>query len=232
MPFIKTIRRDRVIHIGHLDRTREDLAPSRDGPAIAVSDCPDAWRRISGANAPEVVLVNPTALWLDALAFTPDCIDEIRAWAMARRYLLPCPVFQAAWIDPKTRALRDSTRRTREEATRDCGDPAMVTEGEGFLLQPLALKRLGRWHDPLDWFNAAVTLYTREVIIPKRPLVCGIWWSEAEDAETGTAPGAQLFPEALHNFEVEDENGDMIPFAEAFPDFHPIGAKPVTLIYD
>lgn len=232
MPFIKKYHLPRVTHIGHLDRAPEDLTPSRDGPAIAVSDRPEVWRQITRANAPEITLYNSAALWVDALAFTANCIDEIREWAIDQGYIRACQVWHATWIDDDTGALRDSTRSTYEAALKDAGGADAVMKGEGFSVSPRALKRLGRWPDILDWYGAAITLYTREVIIPKRPQYVGIWWREIEDPDAGTAPSGQVFPEALKNFDVEDEFGDMIPFEEAFPDFTAIGARPVTLKYE
>lgn len=230
MPFIKEIHIPTVTYIGFLNRDVSDLGPSRDGPALAVTDCPDAWRQISRSNAPEIILTHSAALWVDALAFTPECIAEIVSWAKARSYIAPCQVWHTTWTDPETGAFREATRASYEEALALCGTQEAIMQDTGFSLQRRALKRLGRWHDPLDHYNAILILYTREFIIPKRPLICGIWWRETLDIASGTTPSGQLMPEALGKFDVEDGDGDLIPFNEAFPDFVALGANPTELL--
>ena len=243
MPLIKTFFKSRVVHIGHLNQSADELKPSRDGFGIAVSESPEAWRAITRANAPDVVLHNPRAMWLDALSYSGACMDEITAWMRARRYILPVPVWHAQWIDEASGDFRDGTWATREEAAKAAGltleqelaaaarGEGVTMEGDGYRLTPMALKRLGRWHDPLDWFNAAIMLHTREVVMLKQPLVCGVWWDEVEDIPGKVAPGGVLFPEALRHFEVETEDGDVIPFAEAFPQFTVLGAAAPELAW-
>lgn len=232
MPMIKEIHIPLVTHTGFLDREKTALQVSRDGPGIAVSTCPDIWRQITRTNAPDVVLSHSAALWVDAFAFTPNCIEEIISWAKAQGYLSPCPVWHANWIDEETGAFRETTRLSYEAALRDCGSADAIMRDTGLCLQARAVKRLGRWHDHLDYYNAALILYTREVIIPKRPLICGIWWNEVVDIPGGVAPSGQLMPEALAKFDVENDDGDLVPFSDAFPDFKYLGAKPVTMIYN
>lgn len=229
MPLIREIHIPFVTHIGHLDQSREDLAPSRDGPALAVSTCPDIWQAMLGSNAPHVELFNPTALWVDGFAFTPDCMDEIASWAVRSRYMDPARVYTASWVDPQTGKLKDDLFITEDDARKASGPDGMIFDMEGYHLSSRAQKRLGRWHNPVDWYGAAVILYTREVIIPKRPLVVGVWWHEAHDPDTRSAPGGQLLPEGIDKFEVEDDDGDMISFSSAYPEYTKMGAKPVLL---
>lgn len=240
MPQITTLMRREVIHIGHLDSDPATLTPSRDGPGIAVCENPDAWRAITRANAPEVRLVNPLAMWVDALAFTAGCILEIQNWMITRRYMRRVPAWTVGLHDEETGAFTEKTFATRAEAAAAAGRTEAVeieaaTRGagaamelEGFRLSAQALRRLGRWPDPLDWYSAAILLYTREVIAAKRPLVCGVWWNETEDLPAGVAPGGVLFPEALARFEVETEDQDLLAFHDAFPGYIPIGIAPET----
>lgn len=231
MPFIKTIHLPKVTHIGHLDRDLSMLEPGRDGPSLAVTDRPDLWREITRANAPEITLFNPTALWVDAFAFSPNCTDDIAAWALVQGYISPCISHMADWVDPDTGRLHNEVFETHEAAVQRCQDPKCVIEMEGYRLSPRALKRLGRWSNPVDWHGAILILYTREVIIPKRPLVVGIWWAEVHDPASGTAPNGQLMPEGLRGFEVEDAHGDMVPLHDAYPQLQTIGARPLELVH-
>lgn len=219
MPLVSTLHIPRVTHIGHLDREAGVLAPSRDGPALAVSTCPEIWRQITRSNAPDIVLFNPTALFVDAFSFTPRCMDEIQSWAVINGYIAPCPAVSACWVDPQTNAFHDALFETGDAARATAGPGADIQEIEGHTLSRRALKRLGRaWHNPLDWYGACLLLYTREIIVPKRPLVCGIWWSEALDIPSGIAPGGQLLPDAFSTFNLLDEDEEEgPPLSRAFP---------------
>lgn len=231
MPYIKEIHIPSVTHIGHLDQTEEYMAPSHDGPALSVSTCPETWQSMIGSNAPHVKLFNSTALWVDAFSFTPDCMDEIARWSVKSGYMNREKCFTASWEDPDTGKLVDNIFASESEARDASGPEGLIFDLDGYRMSPRALKRLGRWHNPLDWYGATLILYTREIIIPKRPLTVGIWWREAVDPLTGSAPRGQLMPEGLKGFEVEDRAGDMIPFSEAFPNYRKIGAREISLIY-
>ena len=232
MPYIKELHIPDVIHIGHLDRDLRDLRPTRDGPAISVSQNPQAWRQITRSNAPEVTLHNSTGLWVDALAFTPQCMEEIRRWGVFNRYIDAGPVWHAVRIDPETDLGVETLHDSYEAALAVAGRQDAIMRDSGYFLSPKAMKRLGRWHDRLEWYGGLLILYTREVIIPKRPLICGIWWNEVEDLENGIAPSGQLLPEGLRNFYIEDDMGDMIPFEERYPGFTAPGAKPTLLFWE
>lgn len=229
MPFIKTIHIPYVTHVGHLDRRAEDLTSGRDGPSLAVSTIPQDWQKITGSNAPHVSMFCSNALWIDAFAFTGDCMNEIAAWAVAQQYMTPKLCWAASWNDPQTGQIREELFLDEQSAKAGSAPDAMIDEIEGYEIAPRALRRLGRWHNPLDWYGAALILYTREVVIPKRPLIAGIWWSEPLDVTQGVAPGGQLMPDALERFSVEDSRGDMCPFSEVFPEYSLIGARSVTL---
>lgn len=220
-----------VTHIGTLDWPVDDLRPSRDGPALAVSSRPDVWRRILRSNAPEVTLGCSNALWIDGFSISPAGRDALSSWAGMRGYLEACTVHCAAWVDPETGAFRESMHASEAEARIHAGASGSLSAEDGFRLLPRALARLGRWHDPFDWFGGALLLYAREVIILKRPLICGIWWEEAIDEAVGAAPCGQLLPEAFARFDVELADGDTAPLTDVHPAMKPVGAKPVELLW-
>lgn len=220
-----------VTHIGTLDWSAEDLRPGRDGPALAVSNRPDAWRNILRSNAPDVVLSCSNALWVDGFSIGPDGRGGLMRWGKMREYLDPCPVWCATWIDPDTGEFREATRGTRAEAQAAAGASGSVAEDEGARLRPRALARLGRWQDPFDWFGAILLLYTREVIVLKRPLICGVWWDEPVDLTAGIAPSGQLLPDAFARFEVDIGAAETVGFTEAYPGLVQIGAKPMELLW-
>lgn len=230
MPFIKQICHRQVVHIGHLDRNPSDLAPSLDGPGISVSIDPDLWRSFSGANAPDIVLENSSALWVDALSFGPDDVREVAAWMVQRNYMKATKLWEVMVFDEATGDFVERAFLDRGDAAMAAGrtldeEIAAAARGEGsameidsYVLQSRALKRLKRWPDPLRWYDAAILLYVREVVLPKRPLVVGIWWDEATVRDSLAAPRGVLFPEALDSFSIENDEGDLVPFRQAFPD--------------
>lgn len=233
MPFVTARHIPEVVHIGHFERDLAPVANDLDGPGLAVSQNPEFWRSTRGLNAPEWYLSCPTAQWVDALALAEDA-DELRRWMLHEhlRYMKPATFYRIlSWDDEKGDFFeRDFStldeasaivgRTADEEREAQSSGQGAVDEIEGYMLTRRAMRKLGDWSDPLRWFDAAVLLYTREVIMPKRPFVVGVWWNEAESEEAGTGPYGVLFPESLTDFSVADDPDDESEsFADKFPDF-------------
>lgn len=230
MPFIKEVVRRKVVRIGFLDTPFEEMTPSRDAFGIPVTVDPEQFRRAFSSNGPEFRLTSPTAIWVAASQFDQTSMQELADWMIAREYMRPCTTYTAFVFDE---ALDDFTekafsslkeaaaaagRSEEQELKAQAEGDGAVEISEGFALTPATLKKLGGanvWHDKLDWYNAAVLLYVRYVVIPKRPFIVGVWWDDAEGK--GSAPYGVLFPERASSFLVEDEEGNIAPFWEAFP---------------
>lgn len=230
MPFIQKRVIKHVTHIGHLDGERRRPA-SFDAFGVAVSDQPEVWRGVAGLNGPEWLFSNTAAEWLDVHAFEREDIEGIEQWMLMKRYMVPVTAWAVDWEDPDTGVWCDGVFESRDEAAAKIGRSAAEEEKldaefasgttaiETFRLEKRAVHRLGGWPDRLRWFDAAVILYAREVVLPKRPLFVGIWWDEPAHREAKTAPYGLIFPERIEAFTVEDEEGREMSFREAFPDF-------------
>lgn len=231
---IKELHIPSVTHIGYLDEQflpAVNEKPTRDGFGISVSTDPAFWQKAMQRNTPGIRFFNPSALWLDALAMTLEDQMALRKWMLNRRYMEAVPVWKTLVFDAETADVRDLTFLHESEACRVAGvdmqadrearlrDAGVVSEDIGYVLRPRAIKLLERYADTLDWFSAAVLLYAREVILPKRPLMVGVWWSELPDPANKSGPYGVLFPEALTEYTVETEDGDDLAFTEAFPGF-------------
>ncbi|MFG6084236.1 hypothetical protein ACEUZ9_000485 [Paracoccus litorisediminis] len=232
MPFVTARNIPHVTHIGHLDGGMGMRQPGVDGPGIAVSTNPERWRALRGLNGPEWVFSCPTAQWVNALDMEQEDRAEIEAWMVMRRYMKPCTAWAIDWVDDMgewrdgvfatlVEACKAAGIRVEDERARSEQNDGQSCEIDHYRLEKRAMKRLGGWPDALNWFDAAMLLYTREVIMEKRPFVVGIWWEEPESGQgrNGTAPYGVLFPERLGQFSVEDEEGEEMSFAEAFPEF-------------
>ena len=238
MPYVDITYHKTVTHIGFLSGS-EDRKPSLDGPGISVTTSPGSWRALSGLNGPEITLIFPAAQWVDGMSFGETDMLEMSEWAISRRYLKPI----SAWftlIPTSSGDLLPTAFETREDACATVGrgladELAAEARGEGatwqedsYKLTPVALKKLDRWPGALvQWEQAVVILYVREVVVPKRPWVTGVWWSEPDRPDAGCAPSGVLFPERMHLFEVETEDGDVGNFCDIFPDFD-APADPLT----
>ncbi|MCW3782507.1 hypothetical protein [Defluviimonas salinarum] len=231
MPHIVEKHIPKVTHIGFLDRPAAERRPTIDGPGISVSTHPEDWRAIAGLNGPEMVLRFTAAKWVDALEFSDEDRAEVVAWMLAQDYARAVTGWTATRYDEEADDFIEQTFESREAAARFAGrsleeeiaaearGQGAVMEEETYRLTRRALKRLVRWPDPLRWFDGAVLLYCREVVLPKRPLVVGVWWGEAHDRRARSCPSGVLFPERLDLFDVVDEDGDFVPFADAAPSF-------------
>ena len=237
MPLIKARVIKHVKHIGHFDQSGAQRRATFDGPGIAVSTHPEAWRGIAGLNGPEWELTYTAAHWVDALSFTDEDLEEIQEWMVMMRYMHAVTAWVVDCVDEKGEII-DRAFSTRKEAAaaigstlelEEAGDATFdsrTTEIDSFMLEKRAMARLGGWPDPLRWHDAAILLFTREVIMPKRPLVMGVWWDEPLAPERGLCPSGVLFPERLGLFDIEDEEGVVRPFRDAFPDFVIPGEEP------
>ncbi|WP_411840043.1 hypothetical protein [Paracoccus sp. ME4] len=234
MPYLHTRRVRSVAHIGHLDPADAAGRPSKDGPGIAVSVNPEDWRRIGGLNGPEHNLTFWGAQWVDILSWDANDHQELASWMLMRGYMKPCRVFHVSIYDEDQDSFIDHVEPDLERAARRAGRSAeaeleaqargegAVTEEDGYRLGPKALRRLGgaeRWTDALDWFNGAALLYCREVVLPKRQHIVGMWWGQPREAEAKLSDYGVLFPERLGLFDVHDEEtGESTPAIERFPD--------------
>lgn len=234
MPYIHTRRVRSVTHIGHLDPADAAGRPSWDGAGIAVSSNPEDWRRIGGLNGPEHQLNFWDAQWVDILSWDADDHRELASWMQMRGYMKPCRVFHVTVYDEDQDSFVDHVEPDLERAALRAGRTAdeeleaqargegAVTEEDGYRLGPKAIRRLGgpeRWTDPLDWFNGAALLYCREVVLPKREHIVGIWWGQPRDAEAKLSDYGVLFPERLGLFDIFDaETEETRPAADAFPE--------------
>lgn len=231
MPLVRKKVIREVSHIGHLDVPRSDRPANSNGPCLAVTDHPEAWRKIAGLNGPEWRLRSTQAEWVDMLSMGVEDVAEISAWMLARDYMDPVTAWAVDWIDPETGRFRSGAFESREEAAAKVGrtleeeieafarNEGAATDIEAFRLHRRAIRKLGGWPDPIDWFQAAFILYTREVIMLKHPFVVGIWFGEPLSERGDIAPSGLLFPERAHVFTVEDEEGDDVPFLERFAGF-------------
>lgn len=228
MPYIVQRHQPVVYHVGHL----EDAAQACPvGEGIIVTSDPDSWRGIKGANGPEWEFCCSDALWVDMLALKEQDHRELQQWMLlpANRYMRPSTIHVTnrycsdadEFVERRFTSLQDAAAFLNigvqdELEARERGQ-GQIEDVETFLLTRRALRRLSREHDPLDWFSAAAFLYVREVVMPKRPLVVGLWWNEAASRDAGTAPHGILMPEALVNFTVEGDDVPEMLFVEAFP---------------
>ncbi|MBW3243286.1 hypothetical protein KUV57_11320 [Epibacterium sp. DP7N7-1] len=247
MPYITTRNQREVTHIGHLESDRSDRRPTVDGPGIAVSICPDTWRSIKGLNGPEYTMEYQPAQWVDALSFNGQDIEELIAWMINQRYMTPVTAWSVTVFDDgkedfvefssldRGAAAAKAGRSLEEEIVAAGRGEGAVTEEETYQLTKRGMARLGgvrNWPDPLKWFDGAVLLYTREVVMQKRPFVVGVWWNEPRSPEHGLADYGVLFPERAHLFEIEDEEGEVRSFKDTFPGCPGTDTKAWTSLLD
>lgn len=230
MPYVTKRVIKKVSFIGHLDADTHKHAPTLNGPGLVVSDKPDHLRSVFGLNGPEVELFCPNAEWYDPLEMDQNDVEEYIAWGLMQMYIEPCSAwavdyfdengdFKSAVCETQEEAARLAGRSLKDEIEASKNSEGATTELDHYRLRKRAIKRLGGWPDPLAYQDALVILYTREVILPKRPFYVGIWWEQPVDRDEKTAPYGIIFPERLARFQTETEDGDVLDFAAAFPEY-------------
>lgn len=230
MPYVTKRVIKKVTHIGHIDQDTHNKAPTIDGPGFVVTNQPEAFRAARGVNGPEFELFCPNAEWYDPLEMDQTDVDEYIQWGLMMEYIEPCTAWGVDVFDENGDFL-SKICATQEEAAKIAGRSldeeiqasknfeGATTELDHYRLRKRAIRKLGGWPDPLDWQNGLVLLYCREVILPKRPFYVGIWWEQPVDRSEKTAPYGVIFPECLARFSYENEDGDILPFAQAFPEY-------------
>lgn len=221
MPYIAEVAGRRVFHVGHLDTPLTERGSSRDAFTIPVSSDPEYWRGLHGSNAPQHELFNPAAIWVDAGAFGPVDIAELKQWMITMRFGKMTQAYLATAWNVETGDFDEKFCET-EIAAKDAFpvNHVGIAECEAFRLTKIGVNRLGGvnvWKDPFDWFTAAVLLYVRYVVLPKRPMVVGVLWRDAKSPTDKSGEYASLFPERAKFFSVIDEDGEEVGFEERFP---------------
>jgi hypothetical protein len=225
MPSIKPLQIPNIIMIGipSKDPTRQISAQ---GKNYLVTTDPDNLIQTLRLNGPETELSFPPAQWLDVCGLTPADWKELEAWGRMKGYLIAKEVWTGFIENPETGDMEEKAFHDLEDAVRHVGrtieqELDATQNGQGAFFEDVvaglsrcALKRLPGWPDILEWHAAIAQLYGREVMVPKRPYMVGIWFSEGFDCVNIPEKTGLLFPERVSNFECENEDGDTVPWSE------------------
>ena len=227
MAYLEFLYHRDVFHFGFIEGEALEADPQA-GPGLLVTTQPSALREIRGTNTPPMMLRFPTAQWIDAMTFSDEDIAGILSWAENAGYLRPATGWQTLVIEGDD--YRAVTVGTREEAAALHGrsleaEEAAAARGQGCCMDIEAhqitrrgMARLTAWPgDFHETVQAAILLYAKDVVLPKRPYVVGVWWSEPTSPEHGLAPTGTLLAERLHLFEVEQPDGEMVSLLDAAP---------------
>lgn len=203
-----------VAHVGTLDMSDRTPRESLEAMMLSVSLHPDEWRSIARCGgAAEWTLSAPGAEYLDAYALDDGERAKIVEWAVEKGYLQKNEIWRSWFFDGESddwAFLRFDTEDKAwhevdddEEVCPHTKDGQLVDKVDGLVLTEAAMTALERWAEPLDGAAGALILYAREVILPTRPDMVGIWWPEIESPQDLWCPRGGIFPERLERMTVE-----------------------------
>jgi len=221
-----------VYHCGTLDPSAASAA-RLEGSALAVSTCPQSWRRIARipGGHPTYALTRPGARFIDLFALDQRTRAKMLRVCCIEGLLQRQMIYRVTWIDDDLEAEMVSLCPTSDEAIERAGDdPDLITQLPGHAPS----RSLERRHGQLDLTIAAdVALLTLAASLG----FDGLWWAEALDPLSYSAPRGAIYPageDALARWRVEavtgpagdDDTASERPQDDGLTQTVPAGARP------
>jgi hypothetical protein len=203
---MKTVSFPVVAHIGSMDRSLKEKG-SYEGSSLSVSINPGAWSAIARLGADGFVLSRvdgEPVTFVDARKLSRDERAGIVAWGKEQGLLVDREIYIASYFDLDDEETRKIECATREEAVAEVEDlPRRRVSGPKIVIgaseKLMALSdQAGEGHEISSDFAFDLVLLS---YVESKLSVDGVWWDEALDVHTLSAPRGAIFQCRLDGFE-------------------------------
>lgn len=195
-----------LYHVGTMDITKKSKF-SHEGNGLSVSNCPDAWRRITEGltHGKTFMLRNRGMKLLDFYMLTAEEKSEIQRWAVSNGYVEEATLYKSiTWNEFGEEFF--SLYESYEEALTEADNEEERVQPVDGLLPTQKMKDTSMVHiELLQVRDFVTTLYTEQVLNYD-----GIYWDELLDEGVYSAPRGVIFNSKLPSFTVTciDDDSD------------------------
>lgn len=195
-----------LYHVGTMDITKKSKL-SHEGNGLSVSNCPDAWRRITkGLTHGKTFMLRKRGMkLLDFYMLTAEEKAEIQRWAVSNGYVEKATLYKSVTWDEFGEEFFSLYESYEEALTEADGEEERVQPVDG-LLPTQKMKDTSMVHIELMQVRDFITaLYTEQVLDYD-----GIYWDELLDEGVYSAPRGVIFNSKLPSFTVTCIDEDSI----------------------
>lgn len=195
-----------LYHVGTMDITKKSKF-SHEGNGLSVSNCPDAWRRITkGLTHGKTFMLRKRGMkLLDFYMLTAEEKAEIQQWAVSNGYVEKATLYKSVTWDEFGEEFFSLYESYEEALTEADGEEERVQPVDG-LLPTQKMKDTSMVHIELMQVRDFITaLYTEQVLNYD-----GIYWDELLDEGVYSAPRGVIFNSKLPSFTVTCIDEDSI----------------------
>lgn len=195
-----------LYHVGTMDITKKSKF-SHEGNGLSVSNCPDAWRRITeGLTHGKTFMLRKRGMkLLDFYMLTAEEKSEIQRWAVSNSYVEEATLYKSiTWNEFGEEFF--SLYESYEEALTEADNEEERVQPVDGLLPTQKMKDTSMVHiELLQVRDFVTTLYTEQVLNYD-----GIYWDELLDEGVYSAPRGVIFNSKLPSFTVTciDDDSD------------------------
>lgn len=187
-----------LYHVGTMDITKKSKF-SHEGNGLSVSNCPDAWRRITeGLTHGKTFMLRKRGMkLLDFYMLTAEEKAEIQRWAVSNGYVEEATLYKSITLDEFGEEFF-SLYESYEEALTEADDEEERVQPVDGLLPTQKMKDASMVHiELLQVRDFITTLYAEQVLDYD-----GIYWDELLDEGVYSAPRGVIFNSKLPSFTV------------------------------
>lgn len=187
-----------LYHVGTMDIAKKSKF-SHEGNGLSVSNCPDAWRRITKGltHGKTFMLWKRSMKLLDFYILTAEEKTEIQRWAVSNGYVEEATLYKSiTWNEFGEEFF--SLYESYEEALTEADNEEERVQPVDGLLPTQKMKDTSMVHIELLQVRDFITaLYTEQVLNYD-----GIYWDELLDEGVYSAPRGVIFNSKLPSFTV------------------------------
>lgn len=189
-----------LYHVGTMDISQKSTY-SLEGNGLSVSNCPEAWKRITEGNThgDTYRLSKPNMKLLDFYSMKENEKELIKDWAVKEGYVVPGALYKYVFGDEEGNECY-SLFDTYEEALYEADGDVICVEAVDGLLPTDKLKNESMVKvDFLNVMDFVTSFYAEKALGYD-----GVYWDEALDEAAYSAPRGVIFNSKLDSFHVKN----------------------------
>lgn len=195
---VNPVRIGRLYHVGTMDIAQKSQF-SHEGNGLSVSNCPNAWIRITGGHTHGdfYLLTKPDMKLLDYYALTEEERNTISNWAITHGYVTSGKLYKTNHFGEDGETYYSLHGDFADAMSEADDDEELIQEIDGLLPTQKLIDCTFVKVELLAVFSLITCLYAEEVLDYD-----GVYWDEVLDISSYSAPRGMIFNSKLSSFEI------------------------------